>query len=156
MVALGDLVCWNNLGRNVVFADAALRPLAVFGTTLFPGEDEPSQYDLDVHAILDVPDCGLVVVLNHFGTVRAFRRADMLGSADGRLIAPIGSVVVRRRRRANGVGRRAPGRLRPAIGWRHRSRCLRSSRRPPRRGTELWGSTWTMTPSQQPRGSTWA
>src|SRR5262249_552380 len=79
VVTLGDLVCWNNLGRNVVFADAGLRPRAVFGTTLFPGEDEPSQYDLDVHSILDLPERGLVVVLNHFGVVRGFRRADLLG-----------------------------------------------------------------------------
>ncbi len=79
MVALGDLVCWNNLGRNVVFADAGLRPCAIFGTTLFPDDDEASQYDLDVHAILDVPELELVVVLNHFGTVRGFRRRDLLG-----------------------------------------------------------------------------
>ncbi len=37
VVALRDLVCWNNLGRNVVFADDGLRPLAVFGTTLVSG-----------------------------------------------------------------------------------------------------------------------
>jgi len=88
VVALGDLVCWNNLGRNVVFADAWLRPLAVFGTTLFPDDDEASQYDLDVHAILDLPESELVVVLNHFGTVRGFRRRDLLGATDGRLVAP--------------------------------------------------------------------
>ncbi len=88
VVALGDLVCWNNLGRNVVFADAGLRPLAVFGATLFPDDDEASQYDLDVHAILDVPELELVVVLNHFGTVRGFRRRDLLGSTDGHLVAP--------------------------------------------------------------------
>lgn len=88
VVALRDLVCWNNLGRNVVFADARFRPLAVFGTTLYPDDDEPSQYDLDVHSILDIPECGLVVVLNHFGTVRAFRRADLLGLGEGRLVTP--------------------------------------------------------------------
>src|SRR5690348_15098929 len=52
VVALDDLVCWNNLGRNVVFADRRLRPRAIFGTTLFPDEDEASQYDFDVHSIL--------------------------------------------------------------------------------------------------------
>jgi hypothetical protein len=87
-VALGDLVCWNNLGRNVVFADAWLRPLAIFGTTLFADDDEASQYDLDVHAILDVPELELIVVVNHFGTVRGFRRRDLLGSTGGELIAP--------------------------------------------------------------------
>jgi hypothetical protein len=88
VVALGDLVCWNNLGRNVVFADAGLHPLAIFGTTLFPDDDEASQYDLDVHAILDLPESELVVVLNHFGTLRGFRRRDLFGSADGRLVDP--------------------------------------------------------------------
>jgi hypothetical protein len=62
---------WNNLGRNVVFAGEDLRPRAVFDESIF-SEDEPSQYDLDVHAILDVPSAGIVVTLNHFGTVRAF------------------------------------------------------------------------------------
>lgn len=88
VVALGDLVCWNNLGRNVVFADTMLRPLAIYGTTLFPDEDEPSQYDLDVHAILDVPELAQVVVLNHFGAVKGFRRADVLGHSDGTLVEP--------------------------------------------------------------------
>ena len=32
---LGDLVAWNNLGRNVVFADRRWQPVAVFGTTSF-------------------------------------------------------------------------------------------------------------------------
>jgi hypothetical protein len=88
VAALGDLVGWNNLGRNVVFADASLHPRAIFGTTLFPDDDEASQYDLDVHAILDVPEAGLVVVLNHFGTVRGFRRRDLLSSSGGQLVAP--------------------------------------------------------------------
>jgi hypothetical protein len=88
VVTLGDLVCWNNLGRNVVFADPWLRPLAIFGTTVFPDDDEASQYDLDVHAILDVPESELIVVLNHFGTVRGFRRRDLLGSTGGWLVAP--------------------------------------------------------------------
>jgi hypothetical protein len=88
VVALGELLCWNNLGRNVVFADHQGRPRAVFGTTLFPGQDEPSQYDLDVHAIIDLPELGLVGVLNHIGLLRGFRRADIDGSAGERLIEP--------------------------------------------------------------------
>ncbi len=89
VVALGELACWNNLGRNVVFADQRLRPRAVFGTTLFPGDDEPSQYDLDVHSILNVPELGLILVLNHFGMVRGFDRSDILRRVDGGLIEPI-------------------------------------------------------------------
>jgi hypothetical protein len=76
VVALPDLVAWNNLGRNVVFAHADLRPRAVFDESAF-AEDEPSQFDLDVHAILDVPGCDLVVTMNHYGMVRAFRGADV-------------------------------------------------------------------------------
>jgi hypothetical protein len=88
VVVLGELLCWNNLGRNVVFADHLARPRAVFGTTLFPGQDEPSQYDLDVHAIIDLPELGLVGVLNHTGLFRGFRRADINRPSGERLIEP--------------------------------------------------------------------
>ena len=88
VVAIDGLVCWNNLGRNVVFADGRLRPRAVFGTTLFPGQDDPSQYDLDVHAVLDVPEIRSVLVLNHLGTVRRFGRDDLLQRSGERLIEP--------------------------------------------------------------------
>ncbi len=71
VVALGGLWAWNNLGRNVVFAGEDFRPRAVFDESVF-SEDEPSQYDLDVHAIADVPSVGIVVMLNHLGMVRAF------------------------------------------------------------------------------------
>jgi hypothetical protein len=76
VVALRDGCAWNNLGRNVVFASRALAPRAVFDQTQFPDDDELSQYDLDVHAILDVPTAGVVVVLNHLGILRAFRRSE--------------------------------------------------------------------------------
>ena len=90
VAAVGDLMCWNNLGRNVVFADRHFRPHAVFGTTLFPGEDDPSQFDLDIHAILDLPELRSLAVLNHFGTVRIFPRADLLSLTDGavRMVEP--------------------------------------------------------------------
>jgi hypothetical protein len=71
VAVLGDGWAWNNLGRNVVFADEHFRPRAVFDESLF-SEDEPSQYDLDVHEIAAVPSLGIVVVLNHLGMVRAF------------------------------------------------------------------------------------
>ncbi|HEX9548022.1 MAG TPA: hypothetical protein VF942_11830 [Acidimicrobiales bacterium] len=88
LVVLGDLLCWNNLGRNVVFADRRLRPRAVFGSTLYPDEDEPSQYDLDVHAILEESAMGCVLVLNHLGTIRGFRSADLLGRRGPHAVAP--------------------------------------------------------------------
>jgi hypothetical protein len=76
---LGDLVAWNNLGRNVVFADRQWQPVAVFGSTSFAHDDELSQYDLDVHAILQLSDegQGLVVTLNHLGSVLGFAAAEM-------------------------------------------------------------------------------
>jgi hypothetical protein len=107
VVTLGDLVCWNNLGRNVVFADHQFRPRAVFGTTLFPGDDEPSQYDLDIHSILELPELGMVVMLNHFGTVRGFRRAEIVGNTGGGLIEPsaIWSFVADVERSVSAAGR---------------------------------------------------
>ena len=76
---LGDVVAWNNLGRNVVFADRRWQPVAVFGTTAFAYDDELSQYDLDVHAILPLAaeGEGLVVTLNHLGSVLGFAAAEV-------------------------------------------------------------------------------
>jgi hypothetical protein len=48
----------------------------VFDESVFT-DDEPSQYDLDVHAILDVAGAGIVVTLNHLGMVRAFAAEDV-------------------------------------------------------------------------------
>jgi hypothetical protein len=75
---LGDLVAWNNLGRNVVFANRRWQPVAVYGTSSF-ADDELSQYDLDVHAILQLTGEGegLVVTLNHLGSVLGFARAEV-------------------------------------------------------------------------------
>jgi hypothetical protein len=89
VVDLGDVCAWNNLGRNVVFASPAFEPRAVFDQTVFPDDDEPSQYDLDVHAILDIPAAGLVVVLNHLGLLRAFRRSEIHATGTSRRIEPV-------------------------------------------------------------------
>lgn len=89
VVALGDGCAWNNLGRNVVFASRSFEPRAVFDQTEFPDDDEPSQYDLDVHAILDVPGAGVVVVLNHLGILRGFRRSEIDASGPLRRIDPV-------------------------------------------------------------------
>jgi hypothetical protein len=86
---LGDMCAWNNLGRNVVFASRAFEPYAVFDQTEFPSDDEPSQYDLDVHAILDVPSAGVVVVLNHLGLLRAFRRSEISAPGVLRRLDPV-------------------------------------------------------------------
>ena len=71
-MTLGSRCAWNNLGRNVVFADTSLRPLAIFGETLFPEDDEASQFDLDIHAIVTLAGTGTLAVLNHLGSVRLF------------------------------------------------------------------------------------
>jgi len=72
MVSLGRRCAWNNLGRNVVFADDQLRPLAVFGDTAFPEDDEASQFDLDIHAVVELAEAGQIAVMNHLGAVRIF------------------------------------------------------------------------------------
>ena len=88
VVALGGLFAWNNLGRNVVFAGDDLRPRAVFDESAF-AEDEPSQYDLDVHAILEIPGAGLVVTLNHLGMLRAFSADAIRRPGPLRRVAPL-------------------------------------------------------------------
>ena len=72
VVSLGGGCAWNNLGRNVVFADTSLRPFAIFGDTMFPDDDEASQFDLDIHAIVELADTGKIAVVNHLGSVRIF------------------------------------------------------------------------------------
>ena len=87
-------VAWNNLGRNVVFADRQWQPVAVFGTTSF-ADDELSQYDFDVHAILQLADEGegLVVTLNHLGSVLGFAAEEVTSSGvSGPAPSPSGSV----------------------------------------------------------------
>jgi hypothetical protein len=88
VAALDGLCAWNNLGRNVVFADEDLRPRAVFDESVFT-EDEPSQYDLDVHAILEIPSAGIVLVLNHFGMLRAFRAEEIRRPGPLRRVRPL-------------------------------------------------------------------
>ena len=88
VVALDGSWAWNNLGRNVVFAGEDFRPRAVFDESVF-SEDEPSQYDLDVHAILDVPSAGIVVTLNHLGMVRAFSSDAIREPGPLRRVAPV-------------------------------------------------------------------
>jgi hypothetical protein len=83
LVSLDHGCAWNNLGRNVVFADESLGPLTIFGDTRFPDDDEASQFDLDVHAIVELAGTGTVAVLNHHGLVRIF---DAPWSPDGRSV----------------------------------------------------------------------
>lgn len=89
VVALDEMVAWNNLGRNIVFADRDLRPRAYFDHTLYPEDDEPSQYDLDVHAIVEVPNADLVLALNHLGFLRGFRASEIPDRGPVRRLRPV-------------------------------------------------------------------
>jgi hypothetical protein len=60
----------------------------VFDESVF-AEDEPSQYDLDIHAILEIPSVGIVVTLNHLGMLRAFSAAAIRRPGPLRRVAPL-------------------------------------------------------------------
>lgn len=88
VAALDGLHAWSNLGRNVVFAGPDLRPRAIFDESVFT-DDEASQYDLDVHAILDLPGQGLILTLNHLGMIRAFDGVELAALGPARRATPI-------------------------------------------------------------------
>jgi len=88
VATLDGFGAWSNLGRNIVFVGRDLGPRAVFDESVF-SEDEPSQYDLDVHAILDAPAQGLVLTVNHFGMVRAFDGDDLQSPGPRRRVRPL-------------------------------------------------------------------
>jgi hypothetical protein len=72
VTAFDDLVAVNNLGRNIVLMDAAsdtLTPLAKFDETIFP-DDEMSQFDLDMHALLPCRSNQAILAVNHYGRAR--------------------------------------------------------------------------------------
>jgi hypothetical protein len=89
VVVLEQAVAWNNLGRNIVFADQALEARSVFGSTLFPDDDELSQYDLDIHAILELPGSDIVLALNHLGWLRTFRGSELVRPGPTRMVEPV-------------------------------------------------------------------
>jgi hypothetical protein len=89
VVALGEVAAWNNLGRNIVFGDRGLRPRAVFDDTIYPEDDELSQFDLDIHAIVDVPGTDLVLALNHLGVLRAFPLSEIPSQGAVRRLDPV-------------------------------------------------------------------
>jgi hypothetical protein len=60
--------------------------MAIFGDTMFPEDDEASQFDLDIHAIIELADTGQVAVLNHRGAVRIFEPP--WSGAPGRVVGP--------------------------------------------------------------------
>jgi hypothetical protein len=88
VVALDGLYAWNNLGRSVVFAGDDFRPRAVFDESVF-SDDEPSQYDLDIHAILEMPSAGIVLTLNHLGMLRSYSASVLRRPRPLRRIRPL-------------------------------------------------------------------
>jgi hypothetical protein len=92
VVVLDRAIAWNNLGRNIVFADHSLSARSVFGSTIFPDDDELSQYDLDVHAILEIPRSDIVLALNHLGSLRAFRGSELVRPGPTRMVEPISTM----------------------------------------------------------------
>jgi len=73
VTAFDDLVAVNNLGRNIVVMDAlsdTLAPLAKFDQTIFPDDDEMSQFDLDMHALLPCRSNQAILAVNHYGRAR--------------------------------------------------------------------------------------
>src|ERR1700677_4748410 len=94
VASFGDLVAWNNLGRNIVFANQQLRPLAVFASTRFWEQDEPSQYDLDIHSVLAVPGGDLVLALNHHGLMRMFHRSHLTEGGPFHQVHPVATAFV--------------------------------------------------------------
>src|SRR5262249_11241644 len=70
-----DFLAINNLGRNIEFSrwrNGRLDPFAVFQDTVFPHDDESSQFDLDMHAIIWTPNKEHILAVNHYGLVRLF------------------------------------------------------------------------------------
>ena len=75
LTALDSFLIINNLGRNVEIArpsERALEPVATFQDTAFPGEDERSQFDLDMHTFLKSGDGRYLIAANHYGLARFF------------------------------------------------------------------------------------
>ncbi len=81
--SVADLVLINNLGRNIQFCSKNLDQLALFAETIFPDQDEESQFDLDFHAFLELE--GKVLAINHYGLIRLFNHP----GKDGHFVQPI-------------------------------------------------------------------
>lgn len=59
----------NNLGRNLMEMSPGFESRVLLNSSIYE-EDEPSQFDTDIHAILRIADH--LYVINHFGLVRIF------------------------------------------------------------------------------------
>lgn len=83
LTAVNGVLVINNLGRNIEISapdGGALVPLHVYRETIFPHDDEPSQFDLDIHAFLALAGGRQLISINHYGIVRLLTPGG-LGSA---------------------------------------------------------------------------
>lgn len=73
--AFGDTILINNLGRNIEisrFENSGLHRQRLHHETIYPVDDELSQFDLDMHAFLGSTDRRHLLALNHHGLVCVF------------------------------------------------------------------------------------
>ena len=91
IVALGDYLLVNNIGANCEvwqFApghsghESEVRHRALFNTTIFPGQDLPSIFDVDAHAAFLLNGGKNLLLSNHYGRLRCF---DLTQLASGKL-----------------------------------------------------------------------
>ncbi|MSQ09867.1 MAG: hypothetical protein EXR52_02515 [Dehalococcoidia bacterium] len=106
LVAVGEHLFINNIARNyelvtpVVGPDGGLtlRRDAYHDVTSFPGQDIPSQLDLDAHGVFLRPDLGTLLVHDHHGRIRTFRYPPPSGplqqTAEWRLLGDSERVVM--------------------------------------------------------------
>jgi hypothetical protein len=79
LIAFGDLLLIDNIGRNFELRQVrnatgpAWAQRAIYDVTIFPGEDNPSILDSDVHGAFLASGDRWLLVGNHFGRVRCFR-----------------------------------------------------------------------------------
>ena len=78
LVPLDGLLLVDNIGRNFELrqvsdaAGPAWVQRALYDVTIFPGEDNPSILDSDVHGAFLTSDRRWLLVGNHFGRMRCF------------------------------------------------------------------------------------
>jgi hypothetical protein len=71
---IGGFLLVNNLGRNISvlrYSSGELNCVAKYAETVYPDDDEASQFDLDMHAFLRTSR-GDIAAVSHYGRVRMF------------------------------------------------------------------------------------
>jgi hypothetical protein len=96
LVSVDDLLLIDNIGRNfeirrIVSPGGApvFEQRALYDVTAFPGEDNASILDSDVHAAFVTSDGSTLLTCNHFGRVRCFDWPLQSGTAGRRLTSRV-------------------------------------------------------------------